>query len=76
MTNGEHTLANGEADVSSHSRAYPATTKHSLEEICASLHRQVSSLLAVEAKDNVTSRTQEQTRIAMRVIEKALEDYG
>ena len=71
MTSGITKMVNGEADVSS--STYPAT--HSLEDVCALLHAQVSAFLEAVPDDDVTKRTQEQTRIAMQVIEKALDDY-
>ncbi|OAL40430.1 hypothetical protein AYO20_00166 [Fonsecaea nubica] len=73
MTNG--TLAsvsvNGEADVPSS----PAPISHSLQEVCALLHAQVASFLSAAPEDDVTRKTQEQARISMRVIEKALDEY-
>jgi FAD synthetase len=74
MTNGTPTMVNGEADVSVSSSTYPEAQR-SLEDVCALLHEQVSSFLAAKADDDVTRRTQEQTRISMQVIEKALNDY-
>jgi FAD synthetase len=71
MTNGIHKMVNGEADVSS--PAHPAT--HSLEDVCALLHEQVGAFLSAAPENDVTKRTQEQTRISMQVIEKALNDY-
>ncbi|KAK6381482.1 3'-phosphoadenosine 5'-phosphosulfate sulfotransferase [Exophiala oligosperma] len=64
MMNGSLTSSHGEADASS-----------SLEHICARLHSQVDSFLAAPPSDDVTKRTQEQTKITLGVIEKALEDY-
>ncbi|KAJ9613391.1 3'-phosphoadenosine 5'-phosphosulfate sulfotransferase [Cladophialophora chaetospira] len=76
MTNGLHKMVNGEADVSlSHPTAYPATHPRSLENVCALLHGQVDAFLKAEPEDDVTRRTQDQTRISMQVIEKALLDY-
>ena len=71
MTNGTHKMVNGEADVSS--SFHPAA--HSLEDVCALLYEQVSDFLSACPADDVTRRTQEQTRISMQVIEKALQDY-
>jgi hypothetical protein len=71
MTNGTHGPVNGEADVSSRS----PSTSHSLREVCALLHDQVSDFLSQPPQDDVTRRTQEQTKISMKVIEKALKNY-
>lgn len=70
MINGTLRTDHGEADASSHS-ATPA----SLEDVCAALHAQLESFLAAVAPDDVTKRTQEQTRIALGVIEQALRDF-
>ncbi|EXJ84635.1 hypothetical protein A1O3_05305 [Capronia epimyces CBS 606.96] len=56
-------VTNGEADVSS------------LQNVCALLHAQVADFLAAPPPDEVTERTQEQTKIALEVIAKALQDY-
>ncbi|KAJ9501400.1 3'-phosphoadenosine 5'-phosphosulfate sulfotransferase [Exophiala xenobiotica] len=66
MMNGTVPDRHGEADVSSSS---------SLEHVCAQLHSQVQSFLAASPSDDVTRRTQEQTKIALGVIEQALGDY-
>ncbi|EXJ55255.1 hypothetical protein A1O7_08181 [Cladophialophora yegresii CBS 114405] len=73
MTNGIHKMVNGEADVLSSSN--PASATHSLRDICAVLHGQVDAFLSAAPEDDVTRRTQKQTRISMQVIEKALNDY-
>ena len=70
VTNGTSASGHGEADVSS-----DGPSSFSLERVCADLHEQVCAFLASAATDDVTRRTQEQTRIALGVIEKALEDY-
>ncbi|KAL6244171.1 3'-phosphoadenosine 5'-phosphosulfate sulfotransferase [Rhinocladiella similis] len=64
MMNGSLTSSHGEDDASS-----------SLEHVCARLRSQVDSFLAAPPSDDVTKRTQEQTKITLGVIEKALEDY-
>lgn len=66
MTNG---TSHGEADAST----YPPRP---LSEVCADLHGRVSRFLAVTPEDETTRQTQQRTRIALGVIEKALEDYG
>lgn len=72
-TNGVATHGHGEADVpSSH---HPANRRLTLEEVCAQLHSQVTAFLSAEPSDDVTRRTQEQSRIALGVIDKALRDY-
>ena len=65
MMNGTVPNRHGEADVPS----------SSLEHVCAQLHSQVHSFLAASPSDDVTRRTQEQTKIALGVIEQALADY-
>jgi hypothetical protein len=64
MTNGSH----GEADAST-----PTST--TLREVCADLNARVTAFLAVPAEDETTAKTQEQTRIALGVIERALEEH-
>lgn len=63
MTNGSH----GEADAS--------TPTPSLSEVCADFNARVTAFLAAESPDDTTARTQEQTRIALEVIKRALEEY-
>ncbi|OAP64880.1 hypothetical protein AYL99_00852 [Fonsecaea erecta] len=70
MANGTLAAVNGEADVSSSS-----ASAHSLQDVCALVHAQVSAFLSAAPEDDVTRRTQEQARISMGVIEKALNDY-
>jgi hypothetical protein len=55
-----------------HGEADASTT---LSETCANLHNRVSAFLAASPKSEIISRTQEQTRISLGVIEKALQDY-
>ena len=59
----------GEADT------YSAPSRRTLSEVCADLHRRVSAFLSAPATDGTIASTQEQTRIALAVIEKALEDH-
>lgn len=68
MTNGTGT-GHGEADAS------PNTNTRPLSEVCADLHSRVSRFLAATPEDETTRQTQQQTRIALGVIEKALEEY-
>lgn len=73
MTNGTTTtttIGHGEADVSMNN-----STASSLQQVCADLHAQVSAFLSSVPPDDVTRRTQEQTRIALGVVEKALLEY-
>lgn len=70
MTNG--TTGHGEADASTLN--LPPNTRP-LSEVCADLHGRVSRFLAAEPQDETTRQTQLQTRIALGVIEKALEEY-
>lgn len=63
MANGiDH--GHGEADAST-----------TLAEVCADMHNRVSAYLAAPSKSEIIRRTQEQTRISLGVIEKALQDY-
>jgi hypothetical protein len=54
----------GEADAST-----------TLAEVCADMHNRVSAFLAAAPKSEIIRRTQEQSRISLGVIEKALQDY-
>lgn len=65
---------NGEEDASASSATAPASTS-SLEAICEDVHRRVSAFLDRPADSDLTRRVQEQTRISIGVIEKALNDY-
>jgi hypothetical protein len=60
MANGVH----GEADAST-----------TLSEVCSDMHSRVSAFLSASPKSDIIRRTQEQTRISLGVIEKALQDY-
>jgi hypothetical protein len=60
MANGVH----GEADAST-----------TLSEVCSDMHSRVSAFLSASPKSGTIRRTQEQTRISLGVIEKALQDY-
>jgi hypothetical protein len=60
MANGVH----GEADAST-----------TLSEVCSDMHSRVSAFLSTSPKSDIIRRTQEQTRISLGVIEKALQDY-
>jgi hypothetical protein len=64
---------NGEEDASSASAAGSAPS--SLEAVCADLHRRVSAFLDKPPDSDLTRRVQEQVRISIGVIEKALNDY-
>ncbi|KIY01756.1 uncharacterized protein Z520_01894 [Fonsecaea multimorphosa CBS 102226] len=76
MANGTFAAVNGEADVSSSSAsAHIPPASHSLQDVCALVHAQVSSFLSAVPEDEVTRSTQEQARISMGVIEKALNEY-
>jgi len=80
MTNGTVPSGNEshrEADASRN----PATDssvvqqQRSLAEVCADLNQRVTSFLTASPESKAVKRTQEQTRISIKVIEKALEDY-
>ena len=60
MANGVH----GEADAST-----------TLSEVSFDMHSRVSAFLSASPKSDAMRRTQEQTRISLSVIEKALQDY-
>ncbi|KAK5048893.1 hypothetical protein LTR84_005313 [Exophiala bonariae] len=47
-----------------------------LKEVCAQLNAQVTTFLSSAPPDDVTRRTQEQTRIAMGVVERAVREYS
>jgi hypothetical protein len=64
---------NGEEDASPASAAAPASS--SLEAVCADLHRRVSAFLDKLPDSDLTRRVQEQAKISIGVIEKALNDY-
>lgn len=53
-----------------------ATATTSLAQVCADFHGRVSAFLCATPNNETTKRTQEQTRISLEVIEKAVEDYG
>ncbi|TGZ84202.1 adenine nucleotide alpha hydrolases-like protein [Ascodesmis nigricans] len=46
-----------------------------LEEVCSRLNQKVTGFLEMPAKTDLSRRVQEQTRISLGVIEKALEEY-
>lgn len=71
VTNGTVATGHGEADGSSTTTTSPS----SLQKICALLHAQVTDFLASSPPNDITRRTQEQTKIAQEVIAKALQDY-
>jgi hypothetical protein len=63
MANGiDH--GRGEADAST-----------TLAEVCADMHNRVSAFLTAAPKSEIIRRTQEQSRISLGVVEKALQDY-
>jgi hypothetical protein len=70
MTNGTGT-GHGEADASPNTN----TNTRPLSEVCADLHGRVSRFLEATPEDETKRQTQQQTRIALGVIEKALEEY-
>lgn len=72
-TSNSASTSHGEADVSSNTTA--KATAASLQDVCAALNAQVQAFLASSAPDDVTRRTQEQTRIAMGVVETAVREY-
>ncbi|KAK5947531.1 3'-phosphoadenosine 5'-phosphosulfate sulfotransferase [Knufia obscura] len=79
MTNGSVPSGTGshrEADASNNP-ATASSTQHlqSLADVCADLNQRVTSFLTASPESEVVKRTQEQTRISIKVIEKALEDY-
>jgi len=63
----------------SHREADASTTapppSQSLAEVCADLHQRVTNFLNAEPESELVRRTQQQTRISLRAIEKALQDY-
>lgn len=55
-----------------HGEADASTT---LSEVCADVHSRVSAFLSATPKSDLMKRTQEQTRISLGIMEKALQDY-
>lgn len=73
-------MTNGPSPGGSHREADASTTGHpvsssTLAEVCADLHQRVNNFLNSEPKDELTRRTQEQTKVSVQVVEKALQDY-
>ncbi len=80
MTDGTLTpstqVSQGEADASSNpDSTAPHSRTPSLKDICADIHSRIAAFLAAPATDDRLRTTQEQTRIGIGIIEKALEDY-
>ena len=78
MTTANGTLKPGHGEVdASHSEHPPPTSLGAppLKDVCANIHNRVETFLALKGGDGVVKRTQEQTKIALGVIEKALKDY-
>ena len=76
MTNGTLTPGHGEVDAS-HSETLPSPLdRPSLKIVCADIHNRIQTFLAIQDGSDVVKRTQEQTRIALGVIEKALREFG
>ena len=74
LTPDESTSVHGEADAS-HEYHFPPNPR-SLQEVCADVNARVEAFLSHETTAKTVKRTQEQTRISLGVIEKALRDYG
>ena len=71
-------MTNGTVPSGSHREADASTNPPSprtLADVCADLNRRVNNFLGAESESEVGRRTQEQTRIAIQVIEQALQDY-
>lgn len=66
---------NGEEDASPSSATTPASPKRSLEAVCDDLHRQVTAFLSRPPDSELVRKVQEQTRVSIGIIEKALNDY-
>ncbi|ERF71524.1 hypothetical protein EPUS_00513 [Endocarpon pusillum Z07020] len=71
---GSRPQIDGEEDASPSSTTAPASVP-SLEAVCADLHGRVSAFLNKTPDSDSTRRVQEQVRISIGVIEKALTDY-
>ncbi|KAF7504879.1 hypothetical protein GJ744_001600 [Endocarpon pusillum] len=65
----------GEEDASPSSITGPASVQPSLEAVCADLHARVTAFLNKTPGSDSTGKVQEQVRISISVIEKALTDY-
>ena len=74
MING--TVPSGSHREADASTSTPPQRSGSLAEVCADLHQRVTNFLNAAPESEVVRRTQEQTRTSIRVIEKALQDYG
>ena len=74
LTPDKPTSVHGEADASDEYQFPP--NPRSLREVCADVHSRAEAFLAHQTDDETVKGTQEQTRIALGVIEKALQDYG
>jgi len=73
-------MTNGTSLGGIHREADASTTEHpasssTLSDVCADLHQRVTNFLNAEPKEEVVRRTQQQTKVALQVIEKALRDY-
>lgn len=79
MINGQDSRPqiDGEEDASPSSTTTTTTPASvpSLEAVCADLHGRVSAFLNKTADSDSTRKVQEQVRISISVIEKALTDY-
>jgi hypothetical protein len=76
IVNGAETQPqiHGEEDASPLSATLPTSTS-SLEIVCEDLYRRVTAFLSKPPDSDFTQRVQEQTRISIGVIEKALKEY-
>ena len=73
MTNGaSQNGSHREADASTGTSGPPPS---SLASVCADLHARVTHFLNAEPDTETLRRTQAQTRVAISVIEKALQDF-
>lgn len=68
-------MTNGTGDSQVNREADASSTSSSLADICAELHTRVTRFLNVESESEQVKRTQEQARISIQVIEKALQSY-
>lgn len=68
-------MTNGTASSEGHREADASNLSTSLAEVCADLNRRVTNFLNAVPKSEAVKHTQEQTRIAVEVIHKALQDY-
>lgn len=72
IPSGSHREADASTDPAT---APPPQQQQMLAEVCADLNQRVTTFLNAAPESEIVRRTQDQTRVAIGVIEKALQDY-